>query len=66
MQHLKRIHVDSCPDVHLLIFNLQFGLIDCGRLPPVAVGFKQVFEAMVLVVNRHVTHLNERFDPPER
>ena len=54
------------PVVHLFVFNFEFGLIDRGRLPPVAVGLKETFETMIPVVNGDVTYAYERFDPPER
>ncbi|QZA89092.1 hypothetical protein K0C01_02755 [Salinarchaeum sp. IM2453] len=66
MQHFKRVYVNSCPDVYLFVFNLQFGLIDRDRLSPVAVRLKEMFEPMILVVDGDVTYVYERFDPPER
>ena len=66
MQHFERVYINSCPDVHLFVFNLQFGLIDRDRLSPVAVGLKEMFETMVPVVDDDVTYVYEQFDPPER
>ena len=66
MQHFERVNVDRCPDVHLFVFDFEFSLIDRGRLSPVAVGLKEMFETMIPVVNGDVTYVYERFDPPER
>ncbi|MDY6775465.1 MAG: hypothetical protein SV253_05235 [Halobacteria archaeon] len=66
MEDFKRLHVDSCPDIHLFILNFEFGLIDRDRLPAVAVGFKKVFETVIPVVDSDVTHINERFDASVR
>lgn len=63
MEHFKRIHIDSCPDKHLFILDLYFGLIDRDRLPPAAVGVKQVFKAMIPVVDSDVTHIDKWLYP---
>jgi len=65
MQYFERVYIDSCPDIDLFIFDVDLCLIDRDRLPSVAVGLEEVVESIVLIVDRNVTHINERFDSTE-
>ena len=66
MQYFERVYIHNCPDVDLLIFDVEFRLIDRDRRQAVAVGLKEVLESMIPIVNRNMTHLNERLKPTER
>ena len=63
---LRTVYIDSCPDVDFFIFDVELCLIDCDRLPSVAVRLKEVFESMIPVADRNVTAVNEQFDPTKR
>lgn len=65
MQDFECVYIDSGPDIHFFALDFEFGFIDRDRLPPGSVGLEQMGEAVIPVVYRYVTAVNERFDAPE-
>ena len=61
-QQFKRLTVDCCPDVHLLVIGVF--LIDGHLLALLTVGLEEVLEPVKPPADRFVRAPDERLDPP--